>query len=160
MTRLAVWTAGFAMCVDHPLTGVGAGAFESVYGQHYIDRKGAGNIWRAAHSSYVEIAAELGVIGIILFIAILSWAVTSLLKSRRVLNQLLAFVPHSTKILAEQLQMLDGALLSSVTGFIVGAAFLSRGYDMIFMIILSLIAVVSRCSAILEATVLETQSRT
>lgn len=159
MTRLAVWTAGITMCADHPLTGVGAGAFESVYGQHYIDRKGAGNIWRAAHSSYVEIAAELGVIGIILFIAILSWTVMSLLQSRRILDRLLAFVPHSTRILADELQMLDGALLSSVTGFIVGAAFLSRGYDMIFMIILSLIAVVSRCTANLKATVLETQSR-
>lgn len=159
MTRLAIWKAGLAMCIDHPLTGVGAGTFESVYGQHYIDRKGAGNIWRAAHSSYVEIAAELGVMGIILFFAILSWAVLSLRRSRRLLNQPFKSISNSTVELTKQLWMLNGALLSSVAGFIVGAAFLSRGYDMIFMIILSLIAVVSRCTAVLTASTLAAQSR-
>lgn len=160
MTRLAVWTAGFAMCADHPLTGVGAGAFESVYGQHYIDRKGAGNIWRAAHSSYVEVAAELGIIGIILFLAILTWAVMSLMRSRRILDQVQLYLSNSTRIVAEQLKMLDGALLSSMAGFIVGAAFLSRGYDMIFMIILSLIAVIERSAVVLSDSAIDTQENT
>jgi putative inorganic carbon (hco3(-)) transporter len=144
VTRLAVWKAGVTMCADHPLTGIGAGAFESVYGQYYIDRKRAGNIWRAAHSSYVEIAAELGVFGLAVFLAILSSAVVLLIQSRQVLNRLARFHPVGSVDLVGPLRSLNAALLSSVGGFLVGAAFLSRGYDMIFMIILSLIAVVSR----------------
>jgi probable O-glycosylation ligase (exosortase A-associated) len=30
MIRLAVWNAGITMCLEHPFTGIGAGAFESV----------------------------------------------------------------------------------------------------------------------------------
>lgn len=144
MTRLAVWKAGVAMCIEHPFTGIGAGAFESVYGRYYIDRKRAGNVWRAAHSSYVEIAAELGIVGFIAFLAILASAWTSLIQSRRMLKQFAGFQLSGDSYTIWTWLNLNGALLSSVGGFLVGAAFLSRGYDMVFMIILSLIAVASR----------------
>lgn len=149
MTRLAVWKAGATMFVDHPFTGVGAGAFESAYGRYYIDRKGAGIVWRAAHSSYVEVAAELGIVGFTVFLAILASAWMSLTHSRRQLNQLSgSHVSGGLDFLGPWLH-LNGALLSSVGGFLVGAAFLSRGYDMVFMIILSLVAVLTRKTQLL-----------
>jgi hypothetical protein len=105
-------------------------------------------VWRAAHSSYVQIAAELGVVGIVAFLAILASAWMSPMQSRRELYQ------FASSLVSRDLDSRDldtvgqwrnfnGALLSSVSGFLVGAAFLSRGYDMVFMIILSLIAVLA-----------------
>jgi putative inorganic carbon (hco3(-)) transporter len=148
MTRLAVWKAGASMCVDHPLTGVGAGTFETVYGNWYIDRKGAGNIWRAAHSSYIEIAAELGVVGLVVFLAILGSALFSLRETRQLLKQLAIADPHYCAQDIRWLDRLNSSLFAAIVGFLVGAAFLSRGYDMIFMILLALIAVVLRSARI------------
>ena len=146
MIRLAVWNAGMQMFADHPLTGVGAGTFETVYGQRYIDRKSAGNIWRAAHSSYVEIAAELGLIGLIIWLAILASAFNSLFQSQRLLDLPVLENDIDRYVFVEQLLRWNSALFASVVGFLIGAAFLSRGYDMLFMIVLALIAVLLRKS--------------
>jgi putative inorganic carbon (hco3(-)) transporter len=158
MIRLAVWNAGITMCLEHPFTGIGAGTFESVYGKYYIDRKRAGNVWRAAHSSYVEIAAELGIMGFTVFLAILVSAWMSLMQSRRVLYQYARLQFPGNLDTVGPWHNLNGALLSSVGGFLVGAAFLSRGYDMVLMIILSLVAVVSRKTQSLAVNISEDDS--
>ncbi len=67
--RLQLWTAGLYMLLEHPLTGVGLGAFSSAYGRTY-----AGYVhhykakWHVAHSGYVTMAAELGLGGIALYL--------------------------------------------------------------------------------------------
>lgn len=141
VARLAVWKAGARMFADHMLTGTGAGTFEIVYGQHYIDRAAAGNIWRAAHSSYIEIAAELGIIGVTIWLSILASAFRSLSRSR----ELLDYVSHAgdgeLTTLSGQLRQWVAALQATMVGFVVGAAFLSRGYDLLLMVVLALVAV-------------------
>jgi len=142
MTRLAIWKSGARMFADHPLTGVGAGAFEIVYGESYIDRKVAGNTWRVAHNSYIQVAAELGIFGLAIWVAIVSWAFLSLLRSRRLLMD--DTFGNTGELQIEHLRKWNAALLASIVGFLVGAVFLSRGYDLLFMILLALVTVSSR----------------
>lgn len=134
------------MFADHMLTGTGAGTFEVVYGQHYIDRAGAGNIWRAAHSSYIEIAAELGIVGLAIWLLILASAFDSLSKSRKLLDYVRNRGTDEAVELADQLDKWIAALLTSVVGFTVGAAFLSRGYDLLLIVILALVAISRRAT--------------
>ena len=78
MTRLALWKAGARMFGDHLFTGTGAGTFVIVYGESYINRKVGDNTWRAAHNSYIQIAAELGIFGLMIWLSILASGFLSL----------------------------------------------------------------------------------
>ncbi|HLK42428.1 MAG TPA: O-antigen ligase family protein, partial [Thermoleophilia bacterium] len=63
--RLAAEQIGLAMFEDHPVTGIGAGNFETVEPQ-YIRRPGITNpgMIIAPHNLYLEIAAEQGILGL------------------------------------------------------------------------------------------------
>jgi O-antigen ligase len=129
------------MFADHPLTGVGAGAFETVYGMHYIDREGAGNIWRAAHSSYIEVAAELGIFGLLAWLAVLASGFFTLVRARRALSM-------SEPAFDEQRELSNwvDAATASLVSFLVGGMFLSRAYDVVLIILLAMASVALRVS--------------
>jgi putative inorganic carbon (hco3(-)) transporter len=59
--RMAHWQAGWYMFVDHPWLGVGAGNYPALYPQYFVAS------WREAlghaHNYYLNILAELGVVG-------------------------------------------------------------------------------------------------
>jgi len=55
--------AGKAMFLDNPLTGVGAGQFAIADGMKYWP--GPNKIWLQPHNLYVQLPAELGIVGII-----------------------------------------------------------------------------------------------
>src|SRR5207302_11482449 len=59
--RMAHWQAGWYMFVDHPWLGVGAGNYAAAYPQYFVGS------WREAlghaHNYYLNILAELGIIG-------------------------------------------------------------------------------------------------
>jgi O-antigen ligase len=70
--RLDLWTAAAAMTVDHPVLGMGPGAFALHHGafmtslpddvNHPLD---------VAHNTWLELSSELGVLGLVAFVAIL-----------------------------------------------------------------------------------------
>jgi O-antigen ligase len=59
--RMAHWQAGWYMFIDHPWLGVGAGNYAQAYPQYFV------GTWREAlghaHNYYLNILAELGVLG-------------------------------------------------------------------------------------------------
>jgi O-antigen ligase len=59
--RMAHWQAGWYMFVDHPWLGVGAGNYAAAYPDYYV------GMWREplghAHNYYLNMLAELGVVG-------------------------------------------------------------------------------------------------
>jgi O-antigen ligase len=63
--RLVTWIAGLHMVVDRPLTGVGAGCFGTAHAMGYSP--GGRRMWLESHSLYVQVLAELGVIGAFAF---------------------------------------------------------------------------------------------
>jgi putative inorganic carbon (HCO3(-)) transporter len=69
-TRLRIWRGAIHMIQDHPLFGVGYGAFP-----HYIGRYTQGVIGEMdAHNSYLLIAAEMGIPTLLVFLLVLAVA--------------------------------------------------------------------------------------
>jgi len=68
LIRLAQWAAGINMFLAHPVLGVGAGNYSEVYPQYSVvcwpDSLGH------AHNYYINAAAETGVIGLVVFLAL------------------------------------------------------------------------------------------
>ncbi|HEX4632764.1 MAG TPA: O-antigen ligase family protein [Gemmatimonadales bacterium] len=73
--RMEVWKRGIGYTMAYPIFGVGADAFPIAEGtiSPLADRQsvGIGVKWSAAHNSFVQIAAELGVPGFVMFLLIL-----------------------------------------------------------------------------------------
>jgi putative inorganic carbon (HCO3(-)) transporter len=81
-SRLGAWRAAAELSAEHPLTGVGPGNF----GSYYFERTGRppGTFGlRVVHDAYLDIAAELGVTGLVLFVAFLAMAFQRATVARR-----------------------------------------------------------------------------
>ena len=79
LPRVELWRRGVNLFAGAPLTGVGIGAFEVAEG---LSHAGLG-AWVAAHNSYIQLGAELGVVGFALFTALLA---ISIRNARRVVR--------------------------------------------------------------------------
>jgi O-antigen ligase len=62
--RWNTWMTGVGIMLQNPLLGVGAGAYETAEG---MTHGGVGK-WEAAHNSFIQIGAELGLVGLGLFL--------------------------------------------------------------------------------------------
>jgi O-antigen ligase len=87
--RLDLWTVGWRMIEQEPLQGVGAGNF-AVSSVHYLLQPGA--IERSdyiigtpkvAHNTYLQLWAELGLVGLLLFVFVVGFCLHSTLKAAR-----------------------------------------------------------------------------
>jgi O-antigen ligase len=87
--RSDIWTVGLRMVQAHPVRGVGGGNFPAV-SVHYLLRPGV--IARddfiivtpkVAHNIYLEVQAELGVVGFLLFFGIVGTALAYAMRSAR-----------------------------------------------------------------------------
>ena len=86
--RLYLWAGGLDMFVQHPIVGVGQGNFahQFRYYEEAIDSPGLHGRSRAglvAHSVYVTLLAELGLIGTIVWVAMVSCYVRNTRRVRR-----------------------------------------------------------------------------
>lgn len=123
--RVRIWRRGVGYMLDHPLLGVGAGNFPRAEGtiSPLVGRLPAGRSlkWGPPHNSYVQVGAELGVVGFVIFAAFL-------LHVFRALGSLPAAAGRQTARLAQP-------LTASLIGFVVGAFFLTLAYqDMLYML--------------------------
>lgn len=78
--RMELWKSGLRMIRAHPLLGVGLGNFKvlsSDYGGPELKKAGM------AHNTYIEIAAETGLPGLLAFLAILYFSFRTLERIRR-----------------------------------------------------------------------------
>jgi O-antigen ligase len=85
--RTDIWTVGWRMVEAEPLRGVGAGNFE-VSSIHYLIAPGAlirddfiVDEPKVAHNTYLNVLAELGVVGLALFLAIIGFALVCALRA-------------------------------------------------------------------------------
>lgn len=62
--RLKVWGKGLRMFIDRPFTGVGTGAFSIANAEGYSEGRKS---YLAPHSLYIQLIAELGIVGLITF---------------------------------------------------------------------------------------------
>lgn len=115
MGRIGAWKAGLRMFADRPLLGVGAGAYFVAYGVQYGGKPGP---WFSTHNAYIQIAADLGILGILAYLTLIFWIFrqNSLLMK---LNQ-----EKGNAYFVSISQGVKGALIA----YAVGSFFLSVGY--------------------------------
>lgn len=114
MGRIWAWSAGLEMLKSSPVWGVGFNMFTL-------------NHHRAAHSSFVQCFAELGLLGYLLWLAVILLTLDDMRS-----------VEKLTSADAAGLQRWGRALAHSLAGALVGGIFLTRAYDVTLFIQLGL----------------------
>jgi O-antigen ligase len=141
--RRQIWARGIGYMLDNPLLGVGANNFPTAEGtlSPFAARQqygGRGVRWNAAHNSFVQIGAELGIPGLLIFIALLGSAFAALIGSKRQRRRNPAFR-------GRVLELRQG-LTASLIGFVVGAVFLSLAYSEMLYTLLAFAASMAKIS--------------
>ncbi len=131
--RLKVWKRGIGYLMEHPLLGVGGENFAVAEGTisplARLQERGRGVRWGAAHNTFVQVGAELGVPGLLLFIGLLVTAFRSL---RRVTREAVRDGPAGADV-----SRLAQVFTASLIGFVTGSFFLSLAYHDILYTLLA-----------------------
>jgi O-antigen ligase len=123
--RIAAWKAAKRMIAAHPLAGIGLGNFKTLMPMYTDPGVRTDTI---GHNAYLEVAAEMGIPQLAVFLAILFFSYQSLEQTRR-------RVQHSgPKLLSEAALGLEAGLV----GYAVGALTISAEYQKLFWLILCL----------------------
>ena len=130
--RWYLWKLGFKMFLDHPIWGVGPGNFPWTVGKYepkeehkrYQERSHYG---RVAHSLYVTVLTELGVVGTFLYFSIFY-------RNKKDLSPLFRFekyfsdIKENKKILVEKLRIITYAIECAIMGYFFCGIFLTVCY--------------------------------
>ena len=131
--RMKIWERGVGYMLRFPIFGVGPNNFGAAEGKlsPFAERQqyGRGVRWNAAHNSYVQVGAELGIPGLVMFIGMIASAFVALRRSSR---------RAGTARRADRGPELTQAIAASLTGFVVGAFFLSLAYSELLFTLLAL----------------------
>jgi O-antigen ligase len=132
--RTDVWKVGWRMVQSAPLHGVGAGNFAKV-SVHYLLRPGS--IKRAdfivdtpkvAHNMYLEVLAELGIVGLVLFLGIIGFSLVCLVRAIRAFD----------RTEDRRLEILSRAVFVALVGILASDFFGSREFSKQLWLLLSL----------------------
>ena len=131
--RVQIWRRGVGYMLDHPVLGVGAGNFPRAEGtiSPLLSRtpRGRSVKWGPPHNSYVQVGAELGVVGLLIFGALLFNVFRALGKSLRSAAGPPTPARRATARLAQ-------SLTASLIGFVVGSFFLTLAFhDLLYMLV-------------------------
>ena len=123
--RVQIWRRGLGYMIAHPVLGVGAGNFPRAEGtiSPLVERtpRGRSLKWGPPHNSYVQVAAELGLVGFVIFCGFL----VNVFKALR--------PPIRGDPDQKRRARLAQSLTASLIGFAVGSFFLTLAYaDMLY----------------------------
>jgi O-antigen ligase len=142
--RMAIWRRGIGYMVDHPLLGVGAGAFPVAEGtlapEARVQQYGRWWKWSSAHNALLEVGAEIGVPGLLLFVALL-------VRTFRTLSRIGRRPPGEAAFLAQ-------ALIGSLVGFVVANMFLGMAFSAYFYVLLGFCVGLAKVASPLRAPAL------
>lgn len=131
--RKQLWLRGLGLMRDNPVIGVGAGAFMTGLGYSYGD---AGGKWLTAHNAFVQIGAELGLGGFVLFILLILTSLRSLRRLRKKYSSRSGdFNDHLWLITALEV---------SLWGYIATSMFLSAAYFAMFYFLIALCCILRK----------------
>ena len=130
--RVRVWKRGIGYMTSNPVFGVGVRNFPVAEGTisplARLRERGIGVRWGAAHNSYIQAGAELGIPGLVLFLGLLTSVFAAL---RRTAQRALRFTPGGDDV-SRHAQ----SLMAALVGFVVGAVFLALAYhDMLYALV-------------------------
>ena len=115
--RLQLWVAGWQMAQEHPWVGVGPGNYTARIGDHLPSSAGV-----VAHSTFLQLAAETGFVGLALFAVL-------------VVGAMFAAGSAARRTLSDTDRDLACALQASLAAFLGVGLFLSR-HDMVLAYLL------------------------
>jgi len=74
-SRIIAWKNAIELIKEHPLLGVGTGGYEPAFVDHVKDQKGQENfLHHDPHNQFLKILAELGIVGLVIFLSFLGSA--------------------------------------------------------------------------------------
>jgi O-antigen ligase len=128
--RMQIWQRGMGYLWRNPFFGVGPANFPVAEGvlSPFADRQdyGIGVIWTSPHNAFVQIAVELGVPGLLIFLTFLGSIFVLLHRMSSAGEEPLS---QASRRARGDRPGLAQALTGSLMGFIVGAFFLSMAYS-------------------------------
>lgn len=124
--RIEIWKHALIVIRNHPLDGVGIGNFPMAEGQLHPD----GGRWMDAHNAGLQIASELGVFGLLVFLWMLRRMVVTGLRVGREARGTLQQCGHAVFL---------ATIAYLVTGF-----FLSQAFSVILYAVLAMAVVMDR----------------
>ena len=145
--RSDIWTIGWRMVEDRPILGVGAGNFP-VASIHYLLEPGAVlrdefivDDPKVAHNVYLQVTAELGVVGGLMFVSILAFSLACCVRAAR------RFGARGD----ERMEILSRALVVALIGVLAADFFASEQFSKQLWLLLglgpALLGIASRDSA-------------
>ena len=122
--RGQIWKRGVGYMYTHPMFGVGVSAFPVAEGtlseRAALQQYGIGFKWSTAHNSFLQVGAELGFPGLLLFFMLLGAAFRTTWKLSKMRGPNRRPPPEAA---------MAGALTASLIGYCVCGFFLSQGYS-------------------------------
>lgn len=145
--RMKVWKRGIGYMLQNPVFGVGANNFPTAEGtlSPLAENAAIGRPvkWSVAHNSFLQVGAELGVPGLILFLGLLASAFVALRSVQRGRGR----APAERSPPAQ----LSQALAAALVGYIVGGFFLSLAYHELLYTLIALIAALQKVAGVAPA---------
>ncbi len=132
--RWTVWVGGLKLLLFNPILGVGAGAYEVAEG---LSHQGVGR-WGASHNSFIQVAVELGLPGLVAFVWFVARGFTNYRHAARAMRR---------RQLWPRYQWLPEALTLSLLAYVVAGLSLSQGYS---IMLYTLLAVATALRAVAE----------
>jgi hypothetical protein len=143
--RATEMLAAWQVFLDHPILGVGPGQFTPIYSIRYMSRHySLRRITdpRRAHSLYLEMAAETGILGLASFMAIAITSIRRLVKAGR----------RSAETHPE-LANLSTALVLSIAAYLTTAVFLQLSFQRYYWLLLGLAGAACKVAQSIESPV-------
>ncbi len=124
--RRAIWTRGIGYMLHHPLVGLGVRTFSRAEGTLSPGGQlnligGPGYKWSAAHNSFVEIGAETGVIGLVLFTGLFVYSIRAMMRLHRRRGPPGSVIGPRESAMAQSIAV-------AIIGFCVSGSFVSANY--------------------------------
>jgi putative inorganic carbon (hco3(-)) transporter len=127
---------GWTTFLANPVFGVGAGQFQN------YQPEAREEAWRETHNAALQVAAELGVAGLLVFVLLIVWGFAAVLRAGGALRRLRyarrARAPDPAEARREPLELYASAMVASLTGWLAAAMFASVAYYWTFYIVLGL----------------------
>jgi O-antigen ligase len=146
--RTAIWRHAISIILDHPIMGVGPESFPEALANNRL-KQGLVPKWQTVHNSYIQIAAEVGIIGFFIFIALNLRCFSIFYRINRML------LSESEEI--SQISTLGGLMFLGFVGHCVSSFFLSQGYSMYFTLYFALAVVIWRLQVELSTNITSSQ---
>jgi O-antigen ligase len=133
--RSSIWTVGWRMVEAHPVVGVGSGNYTTAAPHYLLTEPGTIEADHyildtpyVAHNIYLHVLAEMGIIGLALFLAVLGLAIHAAVRAVRIFHRLGD----------RSMELVGRALVVALAGILAADFFMSEQYSKQLWVLLAL----------------------